>query len=155
MARTELDRFWAKVSPEPNSGCWLWTGALLSPNGYGVFRLSVGKNMTAHRYSCELAHGTPEEGECALHKCDVKSCVNPDHLYWGSVKDNTRDAIERGQWAIAGEAHHMAVLTDATAMEVFVSNAPPRLLAPQYGVSEAAIRAVKTRRTWRHIHVAQ
>jgi len=89
-----LERFMAKVSPEPTSGCWLWTGA--NVRGYGQLHLA-GKMVRAHRLSYELRHGPLPEGSCVLHECDMPSCVNPDHLKVGSQTENMRDKGLRGR----------------------------------------------------------
>lgn len=73
------DRFDAKFIPEPNSGCWLWVGALFK-SGYGAFRKD-GKASYAHRVSYELYKKTPIPSGLHLdHLCRVTCCVNPDHL---------------------------------------------------------------------------
>ena len=83
-ALAPLERFMRHVSPEPNSGCWLWCGAVRK-DGYGVAgtgsRLHGSRRIpAAHRFSWELHRGPIPVGQWVLHKCDVKICVNPDHL---------------------------------------------------------------------------
>lgn len=78
------DRLMAKVTPEPNSGCWLWMGHTMK-NGYGVIGVKEdpSKKMAirlAHRISYELANGAIPDGMQLDHKCRVRCCVNPDHL---------------------------------------------------------------------------
>lgn len=83
------------VHPEPTSGCWIWTAAV-SKLGYA--RIRVGKtNRQAHRISYERFIGTIPSGMSVLHICDVRSCINPDHLYAGTQKDNVRDMMNRGR----------------------------------------------------------
>ena len=73
-------RFWKYVSPEPNSGCWLWTGAVQS-HGYGHIHSAPDRKwVRAHRLSYEMHKGPIPEGLDLDHKCRVRSCVNPDHL---------------------------------------------------------------------------
>jgi len=92
------DRFWQKVHPEPNTGCWLWDGAT---NGYGYGRINLGKCgpgaglISAHHFSWHLAGREMPDGLNLLHKCDVPACVNPDHLYLGSIADNNRDCRQK------------------------------------------------------------
>lgn len=81
--------------PEPNTGCWIWT-APLSTLGYGWFRCN-GKRTQAHRFSLEIFKGPIPEGLFALHTCDNRWCVNPDHLYVGTALDNARDMVARGR----------------------------------------------------------
>src|SRR3990167_3398100 len=78
--------FWAKVEPEPMSGCWLWTGKDYG-NGYGYFAIN-GKNHKAHRFSYEMLVG-PILEETLDHLCRVRCCVNPAHLEPVSRAANT------------------------------------------------------------------
>src|SRR5947207_548479 len=89
------ERFDAKWTPEPFSGCWIWTGAR-SLNGYGVMGMPH-INRNAHRISWEIHRGIIPNKICVLHRCDTPSCVNPDHLFLGSLKDNTRDMVKKGR----------------------------------------------------------
>ena len=84
----------AKSTLVPWSGCWLWNGGL-NPSGYGVLGI-IGRNQRAHRVSFEEFNGKIPEGMQVLHRCDVKSCVNPAHLYAGTVQDNANDRVKRG-----------------------------------------------------------
>ena len=77
-----------------NAGCLEWRRA--TNEGYAVATI-VGKRRYLHRVACEIEHGPAPEGKrCALHLCDNKCCVRPDHLYWGSHSENMRDAWTRG-----------------------------------------------------------
>jgi hypothetical protein len=92
---TLKDRFEDKVSIEPNSGCWLWTGSL-NDTGYG--QLWVGSKSTrAHRLSYELHVGPIPEGMHVCHHCDNPPCCNPNHLFVGSHTDNMADKIKKGR----------------------------------------------------------
>lgn len=76
-----LDRLFDKVSPEPNSGCWLWTGALNNPGKRGYGQIWVeGKLRLAHRVAYESQRGPIPAGLDLDHLCRVRCCVNPDHL---------------------------------------------------------------------------
>ena len=106
-----LDRFTAKYIPEPNSGCWLWTGAAL-PNGYGLIgagRRNQG-HLYAHRASYELHCGAIPQGSYVLHRCDNPWCVNPDHLFVGTQADNMEDKRKKGR-ALSHEKHPNSILT--------------------------------------------
>lgn len=76
------------------TGCWLWTGHRYS-NGYGAIKV-FGKMISTHRFSFELHKGPIPEEMHILHSCDVKHCVNPDHLRLGTHAENMREAAERG-----------------------------------------------------------
>lgn len=92
--------FMRHVMPEPNSGCWLWDGAVFVrkdrriPYGKAV----VGrKQMAAHRRSWQLFRGEIPAGLYVCHKCDIPLCVNPDHLFLGTQFDNMADMIAKGR----------------------------------------------------------
>ena len=90
------DRFWKKVEPEPNSGCWLWMG---TQDRYGQFRIGGrnGHQVGAHRVAWMLANGLIPMGVHVLHRCDIPTCVNPSHLFLGTRKDNMQDAARKGR----------------------------------------------------------
>ena len=97
MPRTITDpaiRFWRHVDKSGN--CWIWTASRY-PNGYGVFGISRKSLMSAHRYSWTLANGEIPPGICVLHRCDVRTCVRPDHLFLGTQQDNLADMTEKGR----------------------------------------------------------
>jgi hypothetical protein len=83
-----LDSFWRYVSPEPNSGCWLWTGACCG-HGYGRFSPKKGRMHIAHRFSYTNYVGPIPENLQIDHLCRVRSCVNPSHLEAVSARENT------------------------------------------------------------------
>jgi hypothetical protein len=75
--------------------CWFWIGAIDKATMRGRIRLG-NRRLFATTIAYRLYRGAVPEGVGVLHKCDTPQCVNPDHLYLGTPKDNTRDAIERG-----------------------------------------------------------
>lgn len=84
------ERFMLKVSPEPMSGCWLWTGNILKKDGYGQTCV-LGANTTAHRAAWRIFRGALEPHIFVCHKCDNVLCVNPDHMFTGTQSDNMFD----------------------------------------------------------------
>jgi hypothetical protein len=90
----------------------------------------------------------------ACHHCDVTSCVNPDHLYWGTYRDNNLDGYNRGRMTSPskrGEESPVAVLTEAAVREIWDSTAILQQLADRFGVSIGAISAVIYGKTWQQI----
>ena len=78
-----------------DNGCWEFRSDWLAPNGYGQFSAS-GKHWAAHRFAWLLHHGTPPQPGCHVcHRCDNKRCVNPDHLFVGSARENVVDMVEK------------------------------------------------------------
>lgn len=145
-------RFNEKVLGEPNSGCHLWMGDCFD-NGYGKFWYER-KSHKAHRISWRLNCGTIPTGLLVLHKCDTPSCVNPDHLFLGTNKDNSQDMISKGRHsrkAPRGEAQNKAKLKEADIPVIRADTRLNRIIAADYGVTEATIAGVKTRRYWKHV----
>ena len=93
------ERFDKLFIPEPNSGCWLWLGALSTSRGgsqYGRVAFN-GKNARAHRVSYQMVIGEIPHGLQLDHLCRMPCCVNPDHLEPVSNAENTlRGRIARG-----------------------------------------------------------
>ncbi len=148
-------RFDEKWTPEPNSDCWIWTGAV-GENGYGRFRMS-GKALIASRASWILFKGAIPDGLFVLHHCDTPLCVNPDHLFLGTSFDNNHDCIEKGRdnprggvWP-NGENHPMVKLKSDQVIAIRNDARKYRLIANDYGVSISAIKAIKNKRIWRHL----
>lgn len=96
-----VERFWPKVAKRGPDDCWLWT-AQTNPAGYGQIGVGSLTDGTrgyafAHRVSYELANGPIPPGFFVCHKCDVRRCVNPSHLFLGTQHDNMRDCSRKGR----------------------------------------------------------
>lgn len=103
----DIARFWPKVKKSPG-GCWLWIGGRNGKGkGYGAFSFG-GKNHPAHRISYAISKGQVPQRLKVLHTCDVKSCVNPDHLFVGTTQDNSDDMCQKGRQA-KGKTHGWAL----------------------------------------------
>lgn len=87
-------RLMTGYSVDNKTGCWIWNGSAYK-NGYGWLKV-FGRVISAHRYSYELHKGKIPKGAEILHSCDVKLCINPDHLIAGTHKQNMKEASERG-----------------------------------------------------------
>ena len=143
-----MARFMDKVRKD--NGCWIWTGSVAS-HGYGSFYYRK-KNMRAHRASYLLHRGEIPSGQLVLHTCDVTACVNPDHLFLGTVADNVADRVKKGRSA-CGERQGCAKLTPEQVLEIRRLYPDTRLftLARRFGVSRQAIEFIVKRETWKHI----
>jgi hypothetical protein len=90
--------------PVPEAGCWLWLGST-THKGYGRIH-KKGRLITAHRAALIARGAVLKPGMMVCHKCDTPSCVNPDHLYIGTLVENTRDRVERGRgWRRSSQTH--------------------------------------------------
>ncbi len=160
-----VTRFWTKVDQISSPhGCWLWTGTRQS-KGYGILHLPP--QTLAHRVSYQIRFGSIPPDLYVLHNCpgaDNPLCINPDHLWIGTLDDNNRDMRNKGRGRTPFQhGHSLAVgqknahskLTDtavrAIRFEFSQGQTTYRELAQQYEVSTGAIYDTIKRRTWGHI----
>ena len=145
-------RFWLKVdrTDDPDE-CWHWKTKKGS-GPYGAFRSKEIGATTAHRYAFFEANGfLPDE---VMHTCDVRSCVNPNHLRAGTRSLNMQDMVAKGRGRkghAKGEAHHGAKLTEGDVRAIRATPSGTTGLAAKYGVDRQTIFAIRTRRIWRHV----
>ena len=132
----------------PESGCWIWLSTL-HPGGYG--RVCAGKTpFFAHRVSYELKYGAIPAGMMALHHCDVRCCVNPDHIFVGTQQDNMTDKVRKNRQA-KGSGHGNAKLTEDQARAIKCSQESSIKLAKRIGYSASMIREIKNGNLWKHL----
>ena len=152
------ERFLLRVSPEPNSGCWLWDGAWRS-DGYGA-STSPGFKGTkqAHIVSWLLFRGPIPNGLFVLHRCDIRPCVNPAHLFLGTAKDNHDDCKNKDRDVPPplkrGESHGSAKLTECLVRHLRDERAAGvafRELARRHGLDRRTITQAINRETWAHV----
>ena len=99
MEPERIERFWAKVDIKGEDDCWLWTASTNS-KGYGSFLYGPKKTASAHKIAWALAKNNgvlSSPKEHIMHSCDVRTCVNPNHLSLGTALENNRDARRKGR----------------------------------------------------------
>lgn len=107
-----------------------------SPSGYGQVRRE-GKQQQAHRWTWAEEHGPIPDGMCVLHRCDNPPCVNLDHLFLGTPKDNMRDMWQKGRGV------SLTKLTDAQVEEVRQATGTQASIGLHYGVSRGHVGNIR------------
>lgn len=144
-----LERLMRLVIRMPWSGCWIWIGSAV-PRGYGTINVTRTKKKYAHRLSWELHCGSIAEDLHVCHHCDTPSCINPEHLFLGSRKDNMSDCLAKGRFP-AGSRHGIAKLVEADIQKIRDDAREQADIADEYGVSAASISNIKRRKAWKHV----
>jgi hypothetical protein len=133
----------------PESGCWIWMKSV-NRNGYGKTSLGRNTNLSAHRASYEEKYGPIPNGLMALHHCDIRSCVNPDHIFLGTQQDNMTDKVDKKRQAV-GEFHGMSKLTEQQAMRAKFGKEKTSDLAKEFGCSAVMIRQIRQGKYWKYL----
>lgn len=155
-------RFWSKVDtngPIPHhcrerGACWGWKPPLRK-DGYAQLRID-GVEVLAHRFSWELHNGPVPEGMLVCHHCDNPQCTNPDHLFLGTVADNSADMVSKDRWnGPTGENHPQARLSANDVREIrdrfATGNVSKSQLASEYPVTAVMIGKIVRRERWKHV----
>lgn len=149
MERKSKEDFLKYVKiPENLDGCWEWIGHA-NDRGYGYFKFN-NKECRAHRFSFELFIGEIPEGLCVCHSCDNRKCVNPTHLFLGTVQDNVDDRNNKNRQA-KGEKQGLHKLTEQQVYqirEMIEQGYTQREIANVFGISHQVVSLIKSGRIW-------
>jgi hypothetical protein len=135
-------RFRSIIAPiQKEHQCWEW------PNhrfrfGYGAFGID-GKLICAHRVSWQIFNGPISPGLQVLHTCDNPPCVNPTHLFLGTIQDNMEDRTSKDRGA--------KKLSRADVLAIRASTRLQREIAEEFGVTNSVVSEIKNRRLWKHV----
>lgn len=149
---------WTEVVRRPELGpCWEWNGAR-GQAGHGQIRMH-GSTRQVHRVTLEHHSGPIPEGENSLHRCDNPPCLNPDHLFAGTQKENMHDMWRKGRQQLyvdqpLGSRHPGAKLTEAQVLELRAmrqGGATYQSLVVRFGISKTNVADIVKRKIWRHI----
>ena len=149
---TDDSRFYGNVQRSVLD-CWLWTGSKV--RGYGRFGFRS-KDQLAHRVSWILTHGEIPDGLLVLHRCDVKACIRPSHLFLGTQQDNMDDMVfKQRQNAPRGERSGQAKLTEKDVQSIREYHEAKvftqKVLGEIFGISRRQIYSIVRREHWRHV----
>jgi hypothetical protein len=148
---TVEQKFWLFVAKEENDSCWEWQGGLYS-NGYGELKVST-KGYLAHRVSFLISNGYLPGNLCVCHTCDNRRCVNPGHLFLGTMLDNIHDCMDKGRMVtIRGVEIWQAKLTEDKVREIrhihFSTGLSHSKIAKKFGVSQKQITVIVNNKQW-------
>ena len=133
--------------------CWLWLGAK-DRTGYGTVYVE-GKNHKVHRLVWQMKHGTIPCGMLVCHRCDVRNCANPTHLFLGSQSDNMRDMYDKNrQPCKMGESNGNSKLTSSEVQGIKSlreNGTTLRELSSIFGVCMSTISRVCIGVTWKEV----
>ena len=150
LTESDIVRFWNKVDVQGPNDCWEWIASIR--NGYGRFSLGC-SDYGSHRISYTITNEDPEN-LCVCHTCDNRLCVNPSHLWLGTIQEDMNDKVVKGRQA-RGEGHDQARLTEKDAREILHSDKTQSKLAEEYGVTIATISRLKRGRSWGYVKDGQ
>jgi len=151
------ERMLPRLSPEPNSGCWLWTGNC-NHKGYGQVGLGAHSMVATHRVAFEHEHGPIPKGMQVLHKCDTPCCCNPDHLWLGTHQDNIDDKMRKGRHVAGrstksrGSRNGNSKLTEEQVRHIRRRETEVAGYVALYGVSKTTIWDIQKGKTWGHLN---
>lgn len=154
--RDPKERFFEKI--EKTKSCWFWRGTINNVWGYGQFFVN-GVYIRAHRYSYEIHKGEIPPGLYICHSCDNTNCVNPDHLWAGTQKENIRDCMRKARKQAApvmvGENNPIAKLCNNDVRLIrkmyLTGKYSQTTLSHKFKVSQAVISSVIRRNRWAHV----
>jgi len=151
ISKKAIERFESKITK--TDSCWLYGGYKTGSMGYGYMRVG-NKYQYAHRVSYQIYKGRIPKGEFVCHSCDVPLCVNPEHLWTGSAKDNKRDSVSKGRSpGMKGNNNPNRRITSLDVFyirELYASgDYSHKELAEHYDISHTTIRSIVNRILWK------
>lgn len=148
----DQQRFERFVPDRPETGCWIWRASLDS-RGYGHATID-GRLTIASRWSWQIHRGAIPDGACVLHRCDVRACVNPDHLFLGSKSDNMFDMHAKRRHprvGMRGESNPSAKITEDAVRRIRLAIGTEDQVGAEFGISPAMAGMIRRRKRWAHV----
>lgn len=131
--------------------CWLWNG-LKRRNGYGFIKYK-GKSIAVHRFLWMTFFGPLTYDQVCCHKCDVRNCINPAHIFIGTRDENQKDMKAKGR-AASGSKNGTAKLTEKdipVIRKLYSDGIYQKDIAKKYGVTQTIISSIVLGKTWDHV----
>ena len=142
MAKSFEDRFYEKLMPIPESGCLIYLG-YSDKFGYGKINVTGSTNERTHRVAWMLKRGKIPEGMCVLHKCDVPSCCNVEHLFLGTRTDNAIDKAKKGRGLKKLKINDFKKIKQSTESQTNICNL--------FGISQSMVSMIKSGKQGRFV----
>lgn len=160
MNKEQLEQFYIQEDPwgkflsyvKKTNKCWEWQGSI-GLNGYGSFSYQY-KQYSAHRTAYKLYKGEIPKGLFVCHTCDNRRCVNPKHLFLGTIQENVADMVAKGRSA-KGEKHSQSKLTEPDILKIREIKKEKSLsnskIAELFNVHRTCIDKIIRKKHWVHI----
>lgn len=151
-ATDPIERFMALVKKDETTGCWVWQGKKRWRTKYGTF-YNGEKQVSAHRWSYATFKGPIPEGKDICHTCDNPACVNPEHLWAGTERENMHDMMAKGR-SVFGRGGMPRKLKETDIPKIFKLKAEgwtQRAIAKKFGVAQPIISGVLKGTRWSQV----
>lgn len=152
-----IERFNKKWVLDQKTGCWVWVAYCNNRREHDprARMFWKGQNVSASRVSWYLFKGEDPGNSCVCHTCDNGMCVNPDHLWLGTIADNNRDKMEKGRFVPNnGIQNGNAKLTPEDVKNIrrlYASGMTHQKIADLYNIDRSTSIHIVNKKTWKHI----
>lgn len=145
-----MERFHAGYVRGEHNECWPWKKCQHA-KGYGIIKLNR-KQLLVCRVAYHFAWGPIPKKESVLHTCDNQLCVNPNHLYAATKKEQTKRAARMVKERARGERSGNVRATEADVRALrALKGKTLKEMAQEFNLPEGTIQHIRKYRTWTHV----